>query len=171
MQRHGACGEGWRLWKRQSRIATWPELDATTARVPPLYWHYTRPPCCASACFTVLSSLSLSLSLASQFTRLPRSLYNQHVLSCAVVARSRVLNALLTVKTRHLTADHEVLDHRSRAFKACRADNTHNGYHRVHGKSALWRVEQLACSTTQFCEEPSKWYVEPNQLNSTRPVQ
>jgi hypothetical protein len=143
---------------------SWPELDATTTRVPPLYWHYTALPALHRSP-EVLSSLSL----LTQLTRLPRSLYHRHVLYCAVVARSRVLNALLTVDTRHLTVDHEVLHRRSRAFKTCRADNIpNNGHHRVHAENTLWRVEQLPCATTKLCEEPSKWYVT---ISSTLPVQ
>jgi hypothetical protein len=87
----------------------------TTTRATLLH---ARIPCCLLD--STLPSVQSNLSRLNRlFTRLPRSLYHQHAVSCVVVARRRVLNALLTVKTRHLPVDHEVLDHRSRAILSC----------------------------------------------------
>jgi len=53
MRRHVACGEGWRLSKRQSHIATCPELDATDhTRATTLLALYPSVHTALPACFT-----------------------------------------------------------------------------------------------------------------------
>jgi hypothetical protein len=105
MQQDGACGEGWRVLKRQSRSQPRPCPDAPTLdddhACHSMGTAYPYTVLCLS--YTALCPVE-PLLLTSLFTRLPRSLYRQHVVYCVAIARSRVPNALLSIKTRHLPA-------------------------------------------------------------------
>jgi hypothetical protein len=72
---------------------TWPELDATTTRVPPLYQHYTRP--YRSACLPCTAvSQSCRASLFSPSSLVFHALYTTNT-SCTVLLSLVVVSSTL----------------------------------------------------------------------------
>jgi hypothetical protein len=98
-------------------IATETAPDAPTTTRVPLYAPYSYTVLCLS--YTALSPVEPPSSQACSPDF--HALYTANT-SCTVLLSLVVVSptlALLTIKTRHLPVDHEVLDHRSRASSSC----------------------------------------------------
>jgi hypothetical protein len=97
-------------WCMRRRLASLETAKSHSRRVRALrdpttrvaHQHYTTIPC--SACLSVQLVLSCPVEtlFSAAFSLVVHALYTTNTPCCVVIARSRVLNALLTVKTRHL---------------------------------------------------------------------
>ena len=122
MQQDGACGEGWRVLKRQSRSQPRPCPDAPTVdddhACHSMGTAYPYTVLCLS--YTALCPVEpLSSPVCSLHFH---ALYTANT-SCTVLLSLVVVSPTLCCRSKHATCppvDHEVLlDHRSRAFPSC----------------------------------------------------